>query len=150
MLRGERCGLLTPDHSGEEVLEADGGQMGVVHEAEGPSAPVGEGLAETDPDAGALLALGGVGGDAVVGELSLLGSEPAGLQGVVGEEEKGEYRDQDRKGALDDEEPVNVLLVRFLVNSAHGMNVPSPTGQTADTIETSKDAGGNQAREGAR
>ena len=82
--------------------------MGVVHEAEGPSAPVGESLAETDPDAGALLALGGVGRDAVVGELSLLWSEPAGLQGMVGEEEEGEYRDQDRNGALDDEEPVNV------------------------------------------
>jgi hypothetical protein len=68
-------------------------------------------LAEADPDTGCFLALCGVGGDAVVGELALSLAEPAGLEWVVGEEKEGEEGDTDREGSLDDEEPRGVLSV---------------------------------------
>ena len=45
--------------------------MRVVHEAEDPSAPVGQRLAESDPHAGRFLAPCGVSGDAGVGKLAL-------------------------------------------------------------------------------
>lgn len=69
--------------------------MRVVHQAEHPGAPVSQGLTETDPHAGGLLTLCGVGGDAPVGKLPLSLAEPAGLQGMVREEEKGGGCDAD-------------------------------------------------------
>lgn len=67
------------DHCRQKGLEADGADVRVVHEAEDPGAPVGQRLAQADPDAGRFLAPGGVGGDAGVGELALGFFEPAGL-----------------------------------------------------------------------
>ena len=87
--------------------------MGVVHQAEDPGAPIGQGLAETDPDAGSFFALRGVGGDAVVGELTLRFGEPAGLERVVWKKEEGEEGNPNRESALDEEEPgvgISVLL----------------------------------------
>ena len=79
--------------------------MRVVHEAEDPGAPVDEGLFEAVQHAGSFFALSGVRGDAGVGELALLRREPAGVEGVVGEEKERDEGDTDGEGALDDEEP---------------------------------------------
>ena len=73
---------------GKEGREADRGQVHVVHEGKDPSAPVRDTLHETLPSADRLLLLGGVGDDTVVGQLSLLWSEPAGLQRSVGQNEE--------------------------------------------------------------
>ncbi|KAJ8110009.1 hypothetical protein OPT61_g7033 [Boeremia exigua] len=91
---------------GQEALEADRRDVGVVHQAEDPGTPVGEGLAQSDPDAGGFLALRGVGCDAPVGELAFGLVQPAGLERVVWQEEKGGTCHTDGESALDDEEPV--------------------------------------------
>lgn len=81
---------------GEEVLEAVGTEVHVVHESEEPDAGVNEGLLEALPRAASLDAVDVVALQAVVGELALLGREPAGCQRRVGEE--GVRADGDETG----------------------------------------------------
>jgi hypothetical protein len=77
----------------------------VVGGNEGPQVPVSDCLAETLPDGSALAPVGAVLLNTGVGELTLLGGEPAGREGVVGKEVEGEDGGQDGQGTLDDEEP---------------------------------------------
>lgn len=79
--------------------------MEVVGGNEGPQVPIGNCLTKTLPDGSALTSVGAVLLNAGVGELTLLGSEPAGGEGVVGKEVEGEDGGQDGKSTLNDEEP---------------------------------------------
>lgn len=112
------------DSRREEVLEAVGGEMHVLHEGELQSQSVSDGERRTrkqtyEPQLrilcgfleavhGAGLGFGAdcIGDDASVGELALFGVQPAGLEGVVGQDEDGGDRDDEGDSTLNDEEPV--------------------------------------------
>jgi hypothetical protein len=91
------------DNGGQEVLEADGRQVKVVHEAKNPHAPVAAGLLETNPDARSLTEVGSIDANSVVGVLFLLLIQPAGLERVIGQHEESEDGGDDRQGTLNDE-----------------------------------------------
>lgn len=104
--KGDRSAVAESlDDGRQEGLEADGGDVSVVHQAKDPSAPVSQGLAQADPDTGGLLALSGIGCDALVSELPFGFVQPASLERVVGEHEEGHACHANGKCALDEKEP---------------------------------------------
>lgn len=97
------------DDGGEEVVEAACREVHVLDEAEEPEARVPYGLLEARAGALALREADRVLDHAVVGELALLGLQPARRQRVVGQREYADDGDAEREAALDDEEPLPAL-----------------------------------------
>lgn len=83
------------DDRGEELVERCGAQVHVLHEYKQVEARVAQRLHEAGLCALALGEADGVALDAVVGELALLGGEPAGGEGRVGEDEDADDCDAD-------------------------------------------------------
>jgi hypothetical protein len=77
----------------------------IVHQAEDPGTPVGQSLAQTDPDTGCFLTLSSVGRDALVSKLAFGFAEPAGLEWVIRKYEERNASDPDGKCALNQEQP---------------------------------------------
>jgi len=111
-------------------LEAVGGEVEGLREAEEPDAVVGDGLLEPLDRAEFFRPVDLVALEAVVGELALLLGEPAGSERRLGQEGEGAEGDEAGDGALDDEEP-------------------APAGHAADALEL-EDAGRDDAGEGGR
>lgn len=109
-----------------EVLEAVGSEMHVGHQAEQPNNGVADGLLEARHDRGVSGVGGGVELHAVVGEITLLRSEPLGGGGEVGEDEVSDHRDHEGHDALEDEEPL-------------------PAGDAAEAVHAVEDTGSDES-----
>ncbi len=79
------------DGGGEEILEAIGRQVHMLHECEEPEFGIASGVFEACKGGCAGFAADGVALDAVMGELALFWGEPLGGEGVVWKCEGGTY-----------------------------------------------------------
>lgn len=77
----------------------------MLEDDEEPDLGVLGGLDDALPAGGLARVADGVAHRALVGEGALLGREPARRQGLVGQDEEGQERDDEGDGALEDEEP---------------------------------------------
>lgn len=84
--------------------------MQVLHETEEPSARVRARLLESFPGAAADLLVYGIALDSCDAELTLLGGEPSGLRGIIGQKPEAEERHKGRHAAFDDEQPAKTYV----------------------------------------
>lgn len=115
------------DGGGEEVLEAIGSQVHVLHKGKEPELGVASGILETGKSAGAGFATDGVTLDAIMGQLAFFGGEPAGGERVVRKGKDSTDGNDEGGNTLDDKEP-------------------APAGKTSDAIHL-EDSESNKSSE---
>lgn len=81
------------DDRREEVLEAVGGEMHVLHQGKEPDLGIAGRLLETNPWAFLAFFANSVTDDAAVGKDAFLGGQPASVGGVVGKNKSGSNGD---------------------------------------------------------
>lgn len=118
----------------------------VLHQAEEPSARILASLLEAFPGCSSNLLANSIAADSRDAELTLFGGQPSGLGGVVGEEEESEAGDESGYAAFNDEQPEKMTISLEPERLWRFRNVPLPTCDSLDPIESRERRGSDEAR----